>query len=53
MIGGTRGSRAINKRLPSARRCKQCLVPFQGLFSLPCKAIWIRPSRKNPQLCTM
>jgi hypothetical protein len=39
--------------LPSTRRCKECLVPFLGLFSVPFRLVQIRPSRKNPNLCTL
>ena len=53
LIGQAPGMRHINRRLPSGKRCKQCLVPFQGLFCLPFRLIQIRPSRKNPNLCTV
>ena len=45
--------RSVMRRLPSAKRCKQCYVPFIGAASLPFRAIQIRPSRKNPNLCTI
>jgi len=39
--------RRLNRRLPSAPRCKFCLVPFGGIG----RALRIRPSRKNPNFC--
>ena len=53
LVGEARGLRPFYRRMPSGRRCKECLVPFQGLFSVPFQIIQIRPSRKNPNLCTM
>ena len=53
LLGEARGLRPVYRRLPSARRCKECFAPFQGLFSVPFQIAWIRPSRKNPNLCTM
>lgn len=38
--------------LPSQTRCKVCHVPFQGLGSVPFRLVQIRPSRKNPNMCT-
>jgi hypothetical protein len=52
-LGTTRMARRVYRRLPSASRCKECLVPFLGLFSLPFRLVQIRPSRKNPSLCTL
>ncbi len=52
-MGGTPAFRPIWRRLPSRRRCKACLSPFEGLFSLPFRAVGIRPARKNPKLCTL
>jgi hypothetical protein len=46
-------ARRAYRRLPSAKRCKECMVPFVGVFSLPFRAVHIRPSRKNPNLCTL
>ena len=45
--------RFMNRRMPSGRRCKGCWVPFQGPFSIPFQLIQIRPSRKNPNMCTI
>ena len=53
LLGGAKRLRPIYRRMPSDRRCKQCLIPFHGLFSLKFRAIGIGPSRKNPNLCTM
>ena len=53
LIVGDVSARWINRRFPSSRRCKQCLAPFRGLFSVPYQLIQIRPSRKNPNLCTV
>jgi hypothetical protein len=39
--------------LPSHKRCKECLVPFLGLCAVPFRLLQIRPSRKNPNLCTL
>ena len=52
LLGGAPAMRRINRRLPSARRCKQCYAPFRGLFSVPYRLLLLRPSRKNPNLCT-
>jgi hypothetical protein len=52
-LGGAKVARTIYRRLPSTTRCKECLVPFLGLFSLPFRLVQIRPSRKNPSLCTL
>ena len=52
--GSRRGLRLFFRRMmPSSRRCKGCWAPFEGPFSVPFQIIRIRPSRKNPQLCTM
>lgn len=53
LIGEAPGARRINRHIPSGRRCKQCFAPFQGPFSVPYQIMQIRPSRKNPNLCTM
>ena len=53
IVGGDPGMRRVLRRLPAAKRCKQCYVPFLGSFSLPFQLIQIRPSRKNPNLCTV
>ena len=29
-----------------------CLVPFEGVFSVPFRIVQLRPSRKNPNMCT-
>ena len=52
-IGTTKMARLLNRHLPSGKRCKECLVPFLGFFALPYRLLQIRPSRKNPQLCTL
>jgi hypothetical protein len=52
-LGSTKIARRLYRRLPSTRRCKECLVPFLGLFSVPFRFVQIRPSRKNPNLCTL
>jgi hypothetical protein len=53
MLRATKIARRLYRRLPSTKRCKECLVPFHGLFSIPFSLIQIRPSRKNPNLCTL
>ena len=53
MLGATKITRRLYRRLPSDKRCKECLVPFLGLFSIPFSLLQIRPSRKNPNLCTL
>ena len=53
LLGGAKIARTIYRRLPSTMRCKECLVPFLGLFALPFRLVQIRPSRKNPKLCTL
>lgn len=52
-MGGTRIVRRVYRFLPSGKRCKECLVPFLGISSLPFRLLQIRPSRKNPNLCTL
>ena len=52
-LGSTKIARRLYRRLPSTRRCKECLVPFLGVFSVPFRFVQIRPSRKNPNLCTL
>jgi adenylate cyclase len=53
LLGGAKLARRVYRRLPSAKRCKECLVPFLGPFSIPFSLLQIRPSRKNPNLCTL
>lgn len=52
-IGTTKMARLLHRHLPSGKRCKECLVPFLGIFALPYQLLQIRASRKNPQLCTL
>ena len=52
-LGTTQIARRLYRLLPSGKRCKECLVPFLGLCSLPFRLLQIRPSRKNPNLCTL
>jgi hypothetical protein len=44
--------RRFNRILPSAHRCKRCWAPFRGPFGFLYNLVMIRPSRKNPSLCT-
>ncbi|MSP37392.1 MAG: hypothetical protein EXR70_02710 [Deltaproteobacteria bacterium] len=53
VLGTTQLARLFYRHLPSAKRCKECMVPFLGLFALPFRLLQIRPSRKNPHLCTL
>ena len=52
-LGTARIARRLYRLLPSGKRCKECLVPFLGLCSLPFRLLQIRPSRKGPNLCTL
>ena len=52
-LGATRLARRLYRRLPAPTRCKECLVPFTGIFAVPFSLVHIRPSRKNPNLCTL
>jgi len=52
-VGTTKLARLFHRHLPSGKRCKECLVPFLGVFALPYRFLQIRPSRKNPHLCTL
>jgi hypothetical protein len=52
-LGTTQSARRFYRLLPSGKRCKECLVPFLGICSLPFRLVQIRPSRKNPNLCTL
>lgn len=54
LVGGPRVvTRLLFRHMHSSRRCKVCWVPLRGLLSAPFQIIRIRPSRKNPDLCTM
>src|SRR5262245_23701625 len=53
LLGSAKIARRLYRQLPSTRRYKECLVPFLGLFSVPFRFVQIRPSRKNPNLCTL
>lgn len=53
LLGAAKIARRLYRLLPSTKRCKECLVPFLGLFSIPFRLLQIRPSRKNPNLCTL
>ncbi len=53
ILGGDPGMRRIFHRFPSHKRCKQCCAPFLGVFAIFFRLIQIRPSRKNPNLCTI
>ena len=53
LVGGDPGLRRIWRLIPTAGRCKQCFVPFRGPFSALLWLIQVRPSRKNPNLCTI
>ena len=46
------GTRSVYRHMPSAKRCKVCWIPFKGPFSMPFKIMQLRPSRKNPNMCT-
>jgi hypothetical protein len=53
ILGTTKMARRLYRHLPSGKRCKECLVLFLGLFAWPFRLLQIRPSRKNPNLCTL
>jgi hypothetical protein len=52
-LGTTQLARLLYRYLPSGKRCKECLVPFVGVFAMPFRLLQIRPSRKNLNLCTL
>jgi hypothetical protein len=52
-FGTTEMAHGVYRHLSSSKRCKECLVPFLGVCSLPFRLLQIRPSRKNPNLCTL
>jgi hypothetical protein len=52
-LGTTPMVRRLYRFLPSGKRCKECLVPFLGICAVPFRILQIRPSRKNPNLCTL
>jgi adenylate cyclase len=52
-LGTTQLARRLYRHLPSGKRCKECLVLFVGVFAVPFRLLQIRPSRKNPNLCTL
>lgn len=41
------------QRLPSAPRCKMCLVPFSGVGGAALKLLGWRRFKLNPQICSM
>jgi adenylate cyclase len=45
--------RAVFGALPGSPRCKVCLMPFGGLAGKLASFIGYRPSRKNPNLCSI
>ena len=51
-VGGPKSFRPAYRFFPSGHRCKHCHAPFHGLFAIPFRLYQIRPSRKNPKLCT-
>ncbi len=53
LVGGDPGLRRLWRWVPSNGRCKQCVAQFFGPFSLPFRLLQLRPSRKNPNLCTV
>jgi len=44
--------RRVNRLIPASHRCKRCWAPFSGPFAFLYGLFAIRPSRKNPTLCT-
>jgi hypothetical protein len=34
-LGTTQLARRLYRHLPSGKRCKECLVPFVGVFAVP------------------
>src|SRR5262249_26103669 len=52
-LGTTKIARRLYRRLPSTKRCKECLVPFLGLFSIPFSLVHIRPWQKIPNFCSL
>ena len=51
-LGGVPGFRGFYRIFPTSDRCKHCYAPFGGPFAIPFRLYHIRPSRKNPRLCT-
>ena len=45
--------RKVMRVLPGTPRCKICQNPFGGFGGHICRIIGFRPSRKNPQLCSI
>lgn len=45
--------RKVMRVLPGTPRCKVCQNPFGGFGGHVCRVIGFRPSRKNPQLCSI
>ena len=50
---GAKGMRRVTRFVPARHSCKNCLLPFDGIFSLPLRILQIRASRKNPHLCNI
>ena len=53
LAGGAAGLRPFWRMIPTKAGCKQCHSPFLGPWSLCFRLIQLRPSRKNPNLCTV
>lgn len=49
----TRVGRALFRHLPTEPRCKVCSNPFGGVGGKVVGWLGFRPSRKNPNLCTL
>src|SRR4051794_17076001 len=45
--------RRIYSLLPSSPRCKSCTSPFGGAGGLVMRAVGRRPSKMNPNLCSV
>ena len=50
---GLNTMRRVMRLLPGDPRCKICQNPFGGFGGHLCRAIGFKPSRKNPQICSL
>ena len=41
------------RALPADPRCQMCAAPFAGVGRFATRALGFRPSRKNPNMCSM
>jgi adenylate cyclase len=48
-----RFTHAVWRHLPGPPRCRMCSAPFGGIGRFAARPMGLRPSRKNPSMCSM